>query len=351
MLVSAQRVRKANSGREGVNVSLWKHHEPVPRTDDAKIDLEFISTLSPGRYEAEHVELAPGGNPVLAYLDIATEDAAPRALVERALATFAQTIGDPRPAWVFDTDPKIAVRFGGALHYFLTQNPRAAFDELSRHSLDLLAHPTKPKWIEGEPLDVRLRREANRSSFSLTGGSGKRVSALGGQPFGIAISIEHGVWEDFAASFGEVFPHIVPTLTGLRLEDLPALGGVRVLQDPGGQVLWRWPTPPGADTSKVIVRNFTGHSGVRSMTPEGKLLEEHPPESRRFFGGAGGIMTHDDEKPLESRPFVPKDLPPPRPNVKILLRPEVYRYCRDELTLDRDDLTDGNPVRTASNET
>jgi hypothetical protein len=342
MFLNAQRLRKANTDREGVNVALWKHHEAVPRTDDGKIDLEFVATLNPGRYEAEHVDLAPGRNPVLAFLDIAAEDTATKSLIERALSKFAETIREPQSVWLDDGSPEIAVRFGGASHYFLTREPRQVFDELRQRALSLFTNPTKPKWTEGDPIEVRARREENRTALFLADASRKRVSGLGGQPWGnTVVSIEQDVWENFAAMFGEVFPHIIPTLTGLPLEDLASLGGVVVRRDSDNQVLWRWPKSPEEAGKKTIFRNFTGLPVILTRTPDGKL-DELPIESRRFFmSNTGQVMTHDEEQPLAPRPFTAADLPRPRSGVKLLVRPEVFRHFRNVLKLERTDLTDG----------
>lgn len=88
----------------------------------------------------------------------------------------------------------------------------------------------------------------------------------------------------------------------------------------------------------VVMRNFTGWSPMYAMTPDGGILAELPAERTRFHGGPEGVIYTNDGT-LCPRPFRLSDVPRPRPNVRILVRPEVARYVGEHS--DRTDGTDG----------
>lgn len=59
-------------------------------------------------------------------------------------------------------------------------------------------------------------------------------------PLGV-VRIDYNTFDDFERLHGDLMMHILPTVTGLTLDQLRSEGGVAVVEAGTGRVLWEWP--------------------------------------------------------------------------------------------------------------
>lgn len=112
MYLSVMWLQRPNRGPWGINIHVYWHPNGLP--DDP---WKVVAETGPDDRPRRQIELAPGGNRVMAYLDVVLEDAHyTPALVEAALAEMGQTIagGAPNPVRGFaDRDGhRVHLRFG-----------------------------------------------------------------------------------------------------------------------------------------------------------------------------------------------------------------------------------------------
>ena len=139
MYLTAQRLYSLKTTRTGINAFLYRHGQaPVPgmswdRPIVERVADEYIGTRGP-----EHVEVAPGGNRVVSFVDIVTADATPAPQIEEAVREFKATFStDSLPASM--TVGAVAIRFGA--QYGLFEGAREELAAIAAEAMSLLQHP------------------------------------------------------------------------------------------------------------------------------------------------------------------------------------------------------------------
>lgn len=228
MYLVAQRVLSPR-GNSGTNVVMYRHATtPTPISWDDP-DLRVIASQYPGERVAQHVEIAPGGNAVVCYLDIAVLDDASRSQISAALDVLSTRIG-------------IGTRFA-ELHGPVTGEFRITmgasdeaptrFAELRDAMLSLFDHQhdlAQP--AHAQPLTIRVEVDDQRWQFSLESRDRSRVTSLV-----TPVTIPLDVADEFRALHGDLYPHVAEWVTGLSLEQILELGGVRFV----GAINRQWP--------------------------------------------------------------------------------------------------------------
>lgn len=238
MYLSAQRVR-APRGTTGINVALYLHSDTDLDVDVWALPagqlMELITSRHPGRLATSKVEVKPGGNSILAFIDVAAPDGTAAAEVRSAL----QALRAPSLA-----DLRATVRVGNATASFSAnlglEDVSAAYDELARAALALYANPAPPPWLALPALVIEVQNDDNGWLFRLDEHSATRVVEAGGQPARVRIRRE--VADDFRKLYGHLYPHAAQWVTNLSGEALLALGGARFVH--GDQAVAEWPVRP-----------------------------------------------------------------------------------------------------------
>lgn len=243
MFLTAQRVHSLAPEKTGVNAFLYRHGaQTIPGMSWEHPVVERVADQYVGTRGPEHIEIAPGGNRVLSYLDVVAADDTPPADVEAALREFGATfVTEELPA--SRTLGRVAIRFGAQLGLY--ERARDEFDEIAARALELLRNPSEPAWRSAEPLDVDVTHEGGKDVFTLRGESVPRVwraceEANANAP-AFRACVPTQTRTSLEAIHADVYLFVVPEITGLDLEHVAALGGVRFHDAATGDVLREWP--------------------------------------------------------------------------------------------------------------
>jgi hypothetical protein len=224
----------------GVNAYLSRHSQSDERQIDwDRPDVTKIADELAGETVLQLIEVPPGGNPVLSYLDVVAPEGTDPQFIADSLRLFEHYVrADRLPAvWV---TTRIGMRFGAmiGLHPLAV----AEFRRLRAHVLLLLGITTQSK-VRPIPPNVRapLRivcsYESGGKSFQLTSASAKRVAVIRPEFMPVRVRISDDMRADFETLVGELYPHLVASLTGLSNAQLGQLGGVQIVD--GDRVIWQ----------------------------------------------------------------------------------------------------------------
>jgi hypothetical protein len=249
MYVTAQRVRRVTAmPSEGINV-IVAHHNSAMIARDARgwIDLD-LAARQPTTKIATDCPVAPGGNLVLSFLDVALDDVAARdhTLVVAALQNFeAQLLTadtSPRPVhMVIGRD--VAVRF--------TNHHRGAHTDIDefnalRERLLLIVHQgaVTSSSHHDSPLTILVTRMNGEIQMRLDDDAKQRIERVHHGRFAASgFFIEETKWHDLLTQGerDELINLIVMGMTGLAPEEIAVLGGVRFVEQEREAL--RWPQP------------------------------------------------------------------------------------------------------------
>lgn len=240
MYATAHHVRSAR-GLVGVNCFLHQHDTADVEGIGASLNFEMITQHNPGRLVAVDYEVSPGGNTVLAYLDLVCPDGTSFEAISSALG-HARTALDTSIRPLRRRFPhKIGVQFGAVLGLD-PAGERREYDTLSERLHRLLLHPSPLPWEQHAPLIVEAVRTQDSVTFRLAAESRNRVAHASPFPLPVgAISASVDTIEAFESYHGDLLRTILPTLLELPLEEIARMGGVRVLAMPEERILWEWP--------------------------------------------------------------------------------------------------------------
>lgn len=240
MYLVAHRVRSVHN-EVGINVFLHSHTESeMPEEFSwAEPDVELIAEAYPGQKLAESVEVAPGGNLVLSYLDIAADDGADSGSIAAVLDRFEPRVLEARRPLVF-TQAIVSLRFGAQPG--LGGQLREEYRTLKDRALHLLKHPTPPPWRMRSPLVVEMDARDGERSFFLSPESIERLREVhqGSWQPPRGVSIQLGGELELRKELVDIFNHVVPLLTDLSVKQVAGLGGVMLRDRVTGQDA-RWP--------------------------------------------------------------------------------------------------------------
>ena len=110
MYLTAHEVR-SKAGKNGINAFLHLHQEQaIPMRRAGEPDLDLVSQLAGGYLIAQSITLTPGGNEVVAHLDLAARDDVSEDALARAVSGIETRIGSERT-------PIIVAGFGTAARF------------------------------------------------------------------------------------------------------------------------------------------------------------------------------------------------------------------------------------------
>ena len=241
MYLTAQHVYSVTKKKTGINAFLYRHGaEVVPGMSWDRPIVEPVADEHIGTRGPEHVEIAPGGNRVLSFVDIVTADGTPIEQVVDAIRTFGATFS-PERLPVSITIGTVAIRFGAQSGIDKDQ-AHAEFAQIAEQALDLLRNPREPAWRTQEPLDVDVEQTEEGLRFTLRPEAKRRLAAIHGAGWGAPrVSISHDTREAFELAHGDVFKNFVPILAELDIERVADLGGMRFYKAHTDDVLAEWP--------------------------------------------------------------------------------------------------------------
>lgn len=243
MYITAHRVR-SRTGDTGINAFLHLHDDRDYGLDWSKLDVRRVTEQEPGRLFAERLDVVPGGNHVLAYLDVAAPDGTPLAAVAHALQHMRTAVRDTPQPWSRSFPGMVYVRFGAVIG--LEGAEEIEFEALSAALQDLYKAKAPATWLDQPPVVVRVSQEGEQILFRLDPASAPRVRGRGPVPIPVGVvRIDLDTLEAFTAQYGDVVPHVLPVVTGMGLDELRLLGGVKVIRDTDGTTLWAWPRRGG----------------------------------------------------------------------------------------------------------
>ena len=250
MYITSHHVRTSR-GVVGVNTFLHLHETDEVDGIGASINFERITQQLPGRLAAVDFQVSPGGNPVLAYLDVICPDSTSVDDISSALGHARAALDVSQRPLRKRFQPKIGVQFGVNLGLDLV-GERREYDTLSEHIHALLLSRTPPPWELQEPLIVEAATTGDTVTFRLSKESRNRVAHERALPLpAAAVSTTTDTIEAFEAQHGDLVRAILPTVLGEPLESIARMGGVRVVSVPGNRVLWEWPRRNAAPRPKT----------------------------------------------------------------------------------------------------
>jgi hypothetical protein len=240
MYLTSQRVSAPGEARTGINTYLYRHGEAVPGIDWSRPDLARIVDEFPGTLVAHDMEVPPGGNLIRSYLDIVASDSTRVDEVDLALQQFDKEWSASRVGQVIQVGG-VALRLG--LELRLEARAREEFRALSPHALVLLRKPTSSDWEANEPLVAVVSTEEGGRSYALDESSSRRLQARHGADWRpTRLSVTQEVQTAMTPNPVDLCLHVAPVLTGLEVDELVPLGGIRFVDGQSGNLLWEWPS-------------------------------------------------------------------------------------------------------------
>jgi len=241
MYLTAQRVYSIAKRKTGINAFLYRHGDgAVPGMSWDRPVVEPVADEHVGIRGPEHVEIAPGGNRVLSFIDVVTADETPIEQIQDAIRTFSATLS-PERLPVSTTMDTVAIRFG-AQSGLDKAHTQAEFAQIAEQALDLLRNPREPEWRTHEPLEIDVEQTEEGFRFTLRPEAKRRLAAIhGGGWAAPRLSIAHDTCGAFDLTHGDVFKNVIPILARLDLERVADLGGMRFYRVNTNDVLAEWP--------------------------------------------------------------------------------------------------------------
>ena len=152
MYLTAHRVYKKKDNICGINAFLHRHEDhgfPEDMREDNRV-IDQVANENPGRPIAESLDLVPGGNAVLSFVDIVGRESLVKERIQYFLDQMERDIEhhfNQRcvPITKFESD--IAVKFGIADG--LNGNEVREYKALTERAMRLLESPEPPRWRTG----------------------------------------------------------------------------------------------------------------------------------------------------------------------------------------------------------
>lgn len=236
MLLSAQRVRSPD-GRIGVNAFRFKHGASISGIDWTSMkphEFERLFSL-PATLDAEIIEVAPGGNEVLAFIDVAgPDDLGSKPVVKALGSVWGLPSNGGVVGWGVVVHRRQAAgqpRDGGLPHIALTNK-----------LLDVLRLPANAEWRQRAPLQLAMTRWPAGTSWllQLTDGSAARVRERMGIGWARpVIEASQEVVEELKRLDSVELGHALAAAAGVTPEFALEMGGIELHLDE--RVLRTWP--------------------------------------------------------------------------------------------------------------
>ncbi|MCE2438041.1 MAG: hypothetical protein J4F39_01305 [Candidatus Latescibacteria bacterium] len=241
MYLTAQRVRRIKGERAevGVNAFLYQHEEhdlPDDLKDDKNV-VDRVANQNQGTLVAESVDLVPGGNSVLSFVDVVGREGVNK---ERIRDFLDQNEPDVDEFTITRSAPDLAVRFG--ITYGLQGQEVREYRALMERAIHVLESPEPPRWRSQAPwMEICRESRDNQSRFSLSAETSNRLKKIHGATWASArVSVDRQTTENFEFIHSDLIQHIAPMLTGMSLEQIAAHGGLIISDISIGKKL-KWP--------------------------------------------------------------------------------------------------------------
>ncbi|MBM4355945.1 MAG: hypothetical protein FJ109_19515, partial [Deltaproteobacteria bacterium] len=220
MYITAHRV-KSSQGAVGINAFLHEHtSDEWSRLGWSPPSILAVAEGVIGRTVAQRCDLAPGGNSVLSYLDVAAPERTTVSAVETALdelrrlieTAHAKPYGFESP--VSGSHGEVGYRFGAVMG--LWDQALDEYDELRIRVMDLLGSERRVPVTERKPLRILMLFDKDGYHFRLSPESEQQVrEAHAGGPWVPArLHIGPDEMMAFENIHGDIYPHVVIALTG-----------------------------------------------------------------------------------------------------------------------------------------
>lgn len=245
MYLSAHRVRrtKGKTAKVGINAFLHRHRESDlskdTRFDEAEI-VDQIANNNTGKLVAESVDLVPGGNSVLSFVDIVGREDLDRERIQEFIDQMEpETKGIHHP--ITKSAPDMAIKFGIA--YGLQGHETREYRALAERAMLLFESPEPPKWRSENPwIVIDCDSSDCQQTFSLSSATTEKLQQIHDESWIPVrrVSAEHHAKKYFELIHGDLIQHIAPILTDLTLEQIASQGGF-ILCDRASQKKIKWP--------------------------------------------------------------------------------------------------------------
>ena len=247
MYLIAHRVRriKGKKVEVGINAFLHQHEErelPEDMQDNKNI-IDQITYENPGKLISESVDLIPGGNSVLSFVDIVGKEGLDKERIENFLDQMESDIEDhfqEKNIPFTDSDRDIVVRFG--ITYGLNGNEVREYKALKERAMHLFESREPPIWRTDDPwIVIHCSISDNQETFRLSAETAEKLKQMYDKSWIPArISVDRHTKHNVELIHGDLIQHIAPVLTDLTLEQIAAQGGL-ILHDPSTQKKIKWP--------------------------------------------------------------------------------------------------------------
>ncbi len=224
--------QKVISPKAQTGVNAFRYAQTAVRS------FELVEVEDPGVLEAQRLEVPPGGNEVICFLDVLAPDATEPQTVKRVLEML-------RLAWeqglreVVVQDEVHALFVPGRLP---EDSIVADLERVTKGLVEVAQASPAPDARDARPIAIVVRSTDEGKSYALDEDSRRRVQLVrGALPRSVNVTHQN---EHYAASrvFGDLYDELLGPLTGLDALRLQSeFGGVRFVDDPGGRTLWEWP--------------------------------------------------------------------------------------------------------------
>ena len=247
MYLTAKRVLRTKDGTTeiGINAFLYQHSEynlPPNVQFYTEGTIDWIIDKSPGKLIAESVDLVPIGNQVLSFVDIVGRETISKECIQNFLDIVESDITERHtPVTKITSERDIAVRFG--FTDGLQGNEVREYKALTERALNLFESRNPPKRRSEEPwIEIIHTISDEKSVFNVSPETAKKLKQIHGKIWVPVrkISVDHQTKNLVESMYGDLIPHIAPTLTNLTLEQIAAQGGL-ILCDSSRPEKIKWP--------------------------------------------------------------------------------------------------------------
>ena len=253
MYLTAHRVRRIRGEKVEVGIDAFLHQHEAPELpedmQDNKNIIDQIAYENPGKLIAESVDLVPGGNAVLSFVDIVGKENLDQEYIQDFLAQKEHDIKQhfqEKYVPFTDSDRDIAVQFG--VSYGLRGQEVREYNALTERAMRLLESPEPPRWRSETPWIVihchvsYCQETGDRQEvFSLSPETVEKLRQMHGESWiSTRISVDRHTKDNVELIHGDLIQHIAPVLTDLTLEQIADQGGL-VLCDALTQKKIKWP--------------------------------------------------------------------------------------------------------------
>lgn len=237
MYLTAQLVRNDVRGWEGVNAFLYNepaHLEALPQPPTARAIVQAVDQYAstPRTPSGSIVVVPPGGNAVMAYLDVVVGGPIP-------LDSLDKIEQDTRDKLKRDDATETVAWASEGFLVRAYVRPGLNLDEtLRRLALSAREIVTNPR-LEQPPITILELHRSDGFTFAPDEPSKSRLRALHGDRWEVPqIGISYDNRSAFEAMHGNLYEHLMVAMTGgLETAHLARLGGIQFV-DESGRVIW-----------------------------------------------------------------------------------------------------------------